>query len=49
MQDILRLDETARMNIPGNAAGNWAWRANKEFINEKTINWLKAETELYGR
>jgi malto-oligosyltrehalose synthase/4-alpha-glucanotransferase len=49
MQDILRLDETARMNIPGKATGNWTWRANKEFINEKTINWLKAETELYGR
>ncbi|MBE5319185.1 malto-oligosyltrehalose synthase [Pedobacter sp. MR2016-19] len=49
MQDILQLDETARMNIPGKATGNWSWRANKQFIEEKTIKWLKAETELYGR
>lgn len=49
MQDILRLNETARMNIPGKATGNWAWRANKQFIGEKTINWLMAEAELYGR
>lgn len=49
MQDILQLDETARMNIPGKATGNWTWRANEQFIEEKTIDWLKAETELYGR
>jgi len=49
IQDILHLDETARMNIPGKATGNWAWRADKEFIGEKTITWLKAETERYGR
>lgn len=49
MQDILQLDETARMNIPGNATGNWTWRADKNYINEDMINWLKAETELYGR
>jgi len=49
MQDILQLDETARMNIPGKAAGNWSWRADGQFIEEKTIKWLKAETELYGR
>ncbi|MFC1225297.1 malto-oligosyltrehalose synthase [Pedobacter sp. BG31] len=49
MQDILQLDETARMNIPGKASGNWAWRADNNFITEETINWLKAETEFYGR
>ncbi|MDD4033853.1 MAG: 4-alpha-glucanotransferase [Candidatus Cloacimonetes bacterium] len=26
MQDILGLDEDARMNIPGTALGNWQWR-----------------------
>lgn len=26
MQDILGLDETARMNTPGTALGNWQWR-----------------------
>ncbi len=26
MQDVLRLDSSARMNRPGVAAGNWSWR-----------------------
>ena len=25
-QDVLNFDESARMNIPGTAAGNWSWR-----------------------
>ncbi|WP_293789031.1 malto-oligosyltrehalose synthase [uncultured Pedobacter sp.] len=49
VQDILQLDEKARMNVPGEATGNWTWRADKNFITEETINWLSAETELYGR
>lgn len=49
MQDILQLDETARMNIPGKASGNWTWRADNNFITEETIKWLRAETEFYGR
>jgi 4-alpha-glucanotransferase len=27
MQDVLRLGNEARMNTPGRAEGNWAWRA----------------------
>lgn len=26
LQDVLRLDNSARMNVPGRASGNWAWR-----------------------
>ncbi len=26
MQDVLGLGSEARMNVPGRAAGNWAWR-----------------------
>ena len=26
MQDVLGLDSSARMNIPGKAEGNWGWR-----------------------
>lgn len=26
MQDVLALDNEARMNTPGKAVGNWAWR-----------------------
>lgn len=30
MQDILGLDNSARMNIPGTALGNWQWRMRNE-------------------
>ena len=26
LQDVLRLDGSARMNLPGTAGGNWSWR-----------------------
>eukprot|EP00197_Chlamydomonas_leiostraca_P012772 CAMPEP_0202858882 /NCGR_PEP_ID=MMETSP1391-20130828/1227_1 /ASSEMBLY_ACC=CAM_ASM_000867 /TAXON_ID=1034604 /ORGANISM="Chlamydomonas leiostraca, Strain SAG 11-49" /LENGTH=549 /DNA_ID=CAMNT_0049537853 /DNA_START=179 /DNA_END=1828 /DNA_ORIENTATION=+ len=32
MQDIMRLDNSARMNTPGVAAGNWKWRIGEADI-----------------
>lgn len=32
MQDVMRLDNTARMNTPGVAAGNWRWRIGDEGV-----------------
>jgi|EP00982_Pelagococcus_subviridis_P010352 4-alpha-glucanotransferase len=32
MQDVLGLDNTARMNTPGVARGNWAWRVHSPEI-----------------
>lgn len=35
MQDVLGLDSEARMNVPGEGADNWAWRAtNRDFLAE---------------
>lgn len=34
MQDVLRLDDSARMNTPGKAAGNWSWRLSGESSEE---------------
>ena len=31
LQDVLRLDNSARMNSPGKAEGNWAWRLPSGF------------------
>lgn len=31
MQDVLRLDNSHRMNSPGTAAGNWGWRLPDSF------------------
>nr|WP_302596656.1 4-alpha-glucanotransferase [uncultured Cellulosilyticum sp.] len=50
MQDLLGLDNTARMNIPSTIGGiNWRWRMEKEDINETLSIKLKKLTKLYGR
>lgn len=44
MQDVLRLDNSARMNSPGKAAGNWGWRMSNSWEglqNEaQNLRWL---------
>ena len=49
MQDILGLDERARMNIPSTLGGNWQWRAKKQDLDEKNFSFLKEYTNLYYR
>jgi len=49
MQDILGLDERARMNRPGTVDGNWEWRYSLERLMPSTAEKLKDMTELYGR
>ena len=36
LQDVLRLDDTARMNVPGVAKGNWTWQANADDVRDAT-------------
>jgi 4-alpha-glucanotransferase len=33
LQDILVLDDEARMNVPGTAEGNWSWKAQEDAVN----------------
>ena len=33
LQDILVLDDSARMNVPGVAENNWSWRADGDAVN----------------
>jgi hypothetical protein len=35
LQDVMRLDNKARMNSPGKAAGNWGWRLPDGFSWQK--------------
>eukprot|EP00877_Chromochloris_zofingiensis_P009818 jgi/Chrzof1/508/Cz01g18120.t1 len=35
MQDVMRLDNTGRMNVPGKAEGNWSWRMGDSTIYEQ--------------
>ena len=49
MQDILKLDSSARMNYPGRNGGNWEWRMPENYINNDIIELLKKANHNYGR
>lgn len=49
MQDILRLDESCRMNDPSGGKNNWCWRMKKDALNEKTASALADQMKLYCR
>jgi 4-alpha-glucanotransferase len=41
LQDLLRLDSTARMNVPGTTDGNWQWRASADGLSEALAEQLR--------
>lgn len=48
LQDVLGLDATARMNVPGTSSGNWEWRVTAEQFdanNLATLAQLTRDTE----
>lgn len=49
MQDILGLDEEARMNTPATTYGNWEWRLSPEYLTQELADKLRDTTRLYGR
>ncbi|HEU4904465.1 MAG TPA: malto-oligosyltrehalose synthase, partial [Flavisolibacter sp.] len=49
IQDVLGLDESARMNVPSSAANNWAWRLTPGQINQETERLLLEWTKTYNR
>ena len=49
LQDLLELDERARMNTPGTALGNWDWRFQWKQIRPKYKRRLMKLTEKYNR
>ncbi|MGH7909866.1 MAG: 4-alpha-glucanotransferase, partial [Thermodesulfobacteriota bacterium] len=49
IQDVLGLDEDAKMNRPAKAEGNWQWRLKPDQITSSLIDKLKEITETYGR
>ena len=49
LQDILDLDNSARMNKPASTSGNWNWRFTDGAITPEIIERLRKLTELYGR
>ena len=49
MQDVLGLDEKARMNTPSTAKNNWRWRLKPEQLKAGTSRQLRKWIEQYGR
>lgn len=49
VQDLLKLDKTARFNIPGTQENNWSWRLNNLKDLESTIENLKSLNESNSR
>lgn len=49
LQDMLALGSEARMNMPGRADGNWAWRYQAEMTQDWHRDWLAHITRLYNR
>ncbi len=48
-QDVLGLDNSARMNVPGRATGNWNWRATPGAFTPALADRLRGATEDAGR
>lgn len=49
LQDVLRLDDTARMNAPGSQSGNWQWRFTGEQLESGLASGMTELTAVYGR
>lgn len=49
MQDVLGLDESARMNLPSVPSGNWGWRMRPGEITPGVARGLREMAYMYGR
>lgn len=49
VQDILKLDDSARMNLPSSLGGNWQWRMTEGQLTEEYIQNLNKLATIYGR
>jgi 4-alpha-glucanotransferase len=49
LQDVLGLDGSGRMNVPGTVEGNWAWRFAASDLTQAHATKLRALTSAHGR
>jgi len=49
LQDLLNLGEEARMNVPGQAMGNWRWRCTEDMLCAPAFAALRELTIASGR
>lgn len=49
LQDFLGLGSEARINTPGTASGNWAWRVQPEQVSDRMCAEVAATVSEFGR
>ena len=49
LQDLLSLDNQARMNFPGSSQGNWTWRVKESALTDGLKIRLRVTNQTYGR
>ena len=49
LQDVMGLGAEARMNFPGRAENNWAWRYREEMLRPELAQRLAELSVTYGR
>ncbi|MCS6803117.1 MAG: 4-alpha-glucanotransferase [Chloroflexota bacterium] len=49
LQDLLSLGSEARMNVPGQAEGNWTWRVAPDALRPAIAARFRELCQLYGR
>jgi malto-oligosyltrehalose synthase/4-alpha-glucanotransferase len=49
LQDVLGLDESARMNMPASTEGNWSWRLQPGHLTDKQEAQLREWCRVYHR
>ena len=49
LQDVIGAGSPARMNTPGRATGNWAWRYTSDQLTPEALEHLGTLTKTFGR
>lgn len=49
MQDILKLGNEARMNLPSTVGSNWRWRLWHDSLSEERRTWIRTMSTIYRR
>lgn len=49
MQDILKLGNEARMNLPSTVGTNWRWRVGEDTLTEERRAWIRTMATIYRR
>lgn len=49
MQDLLKLGNEARMNLPSTIGANWKWRVFENCLSEERRSWIRTMATIYSR